>query len=241
MYRFFAPRSDFHADHVLLTEGETHHLRDVLRLRPGDEVHVFDGEGNEYHCLIESVTKKETKLKFLREIRPEAAESDLDLTLASTVLNGEKFDLVVQKAVELGVTRLVPLHTKRCEVRAKDAVKRTARWRKIALDAAKQCGRATLMTVNEPTEFLGYISNPARPGSLQILFSERDGGKFESLKVSTQITAFFGPKGGWEDDELAAARQCGIQVVTLGGRILRAETAAISITAILQHRFGDMR
>src|SRR6185369_11630796 len=144
MRRFYSPKENFSNGVAVLDLDETRHLRDVLRLHAGEEVRVFDGEASEYLCRIRSIEKKKTVLDVLKPITPEAPESPLDLTLAAAVTKGEKFDLVVQKAVELGVSRLVPMFTRRCDVNPGGSEKRLERWRKIALEACKQSGRAKL-------------------------------------------------------------------------------------------------
>lgn len=237
MRRFYAPIENFAAEGVTLDAGETRHLRDVLRLDVGEDVSVFDGNGREFQCEIREITKKNSSLNVINEIKPASRESEFEITIAATVLNGEKYDMIVQKAVELGVVTLVPLQTIRCDVKAKDAGKRLDRWRRIALEATKQTGRARIMQIAEPVTFDLLIANA---NEKIVLFSERDGEKFSTIKTGKKITAIFGPKGGWDDSELESARSRGITMITLGSRILRAETAAIAITAILQHRFGDL-
>jgi 16S rRNA (uracil1498-N3)-methyltransferase len=163
------------------------------------------------------------------------------LTLAAAILKGDKFDWVVQKAVELGVSRLTPTITARCDVKLKDSAKRVERWRKIVLEASKQCGRAKLMSVDEPAGFGESIDlEESRDGSVALLFSERDGLPLSRISPAKLITAYTGPEGGWEDSELAAATERGVRIVTFGGRILRAETASIAVSALLQNKFGDM-
>ncbi len=161
----------------------------------------------------------------------------MNLTLAVALLKGEKFDLVVQKAVELGVTTLVPLNTKRADVKLKEHEKKVERWRKIALEACKQSGRAKLMRIENPSNFADYIKTA---NGAKILFAERGGESFSAIEKSETITAFVGAEGGWEDAEIEAAKAENFQIITFGGRILRAETAAISVAAILQNRFGDL-
>ena len=238
MRRFYAPVDSFTKMGVTLNEDETRHLRDVLRLRIGNEASVFDGLGREFMTTISLIGKRGAELSIVKEIEPASAESPLDLTIAAAVVNGEKYDLVVQKAVELGVNKLIPLISIRCDVKLKDAFKRLERWRRIAMEATKQCGRAKLMQITEPLGFVELIANSI--AQEVVLFSERDGLDFSNIKPDKKITALFGPKGGWDDTELEAAGMRSIKIVTLGGRILRAETAAIGITAILQHRFGDI-
>jgi 16S rRNA (uracil1498-N3)-methyltransferase len=238
MRRFSAPPDNFNDRIITLDTDETRHLRDVLRLKTGDEVSVFDGAGREYKCSIAAISKKNSELALIEEITPASPESHFEITLASTVLNGERYDLIIQKSVELGVTKLIPLQTIRGDVKTKDAAKRLDRWRRIAMEATKQCGRARLMEIAEPTAFEMLIAD--LKGENLVMFSERDGTDFTAIKPDKKITALIGPKGGWDYSELDLARAKGVSVVTLGGRILRAETAAISLTTILQHRFGDL-
>lgn len=215
-------------------------MRDVLRLGPGDRIAVFDGYGNEFSAEIGELGKRGAIVSLIGKIAPAAPESPLSLTLAAAVLKSDKFDLVVQKAVELGVERVVPLISKRSESRFRDSEKRVDRWRRIALEASKQCGRARLMGIDAPFEFKDFCQ--VAGDAPVFLFSERGGGELrEPVTPTTPITAVTGPEGGWDDDELALAEGSGFQVVTLGGRILRAETAAVAVAAILQHRFGDLR
>ena len=237
MRRFFAPPENFADGTVTLSEEETRHLRDVLRLRVGDDAAVFDGVGREFRCEITSIEKRSSQLGVVDEIEPASPESPLSITLAAATLKHDRFDLVVQKAVELGVNRLAPLEVIRFDVRPQDAVKRLERWRRIAMEATKQCGRARLIQIDEPVKFTALIA-VADPTST-MMFSEREGGPLPAEFAGKTLTAFVGPVGGWDDTELEAAKNSGIAIVTLGRRILRAETAAISIAAVLQNRFGD--
>jgi 16S rRNA (uracil1498-N3)-methyltransferase len=244
MRRFYAPPENFQADRIRLDFEETRHLRDVLRLRAGEKINVFDGAGREFSCVVEEIGKRETILKILGAVTASAPESGLDLTLAVALLKGEKFDLVVQKATELGVTRFVPLETRRADVKLKDAKeieKKLERWRKISIEAAKQCGRAKLMRIETARNFRSFIAAADSDDENLVLFSERGGASLSSVKAEKKLVAVIGSEGGWDDAEIEAARAGGFQIVTLGGRILRAETAAISLAAILQNRFGDLR
>lgn len=237
MRRFYAPPIAFTDSTVVLDEGETRHLRDVLRLKAGEIVSVFDGSGKEFECSVVSIEKRASHLQTVREIAPAAPESSLSITVAAAVNPAEKYDLVIQKMVELGVAHFVPLITARTEVKAKAAAARVERWRKIAFEAAKQCGRARLMTVGEPVGVETFWSEAKQR---VVFFSERDGKGFEELPIKDAVTLVYGPKGGWDDDELKMAAANDASIVTFGGRILRAETAAIALTAIIQHRFGDL-
>jgi 16S rRNA (uracil1498-N3)-methyltransferase len=237
--RFFAPPSAFNFSKqiVTLTADEARHLREVLRLKPGDEVSVFDGEGKEFRAQVASARREFAELELGDEIAPARPESPLRITLAVALLKGEKFDLVVQKATELGVAEIVPLITRYADIKLRDesdATKRVARWQRIALEAAKQCGRVLVPEVSAAKQLGSVLKSPC------LLFSEKGGHGLTQIET-TEITAIIGSEGGWSNEELEQARAAGAQIVTLGGRILRAETAAITVAALLQHRFGDLK
>lgn len=246
--RFYAPPSAFAANlaSVTLASDEARHLREVLRLKVGDQVYVFNGEGKEFHCRVEDSRRDTAKLEVIEEVDPARPESPLQLTLAVALLKGEKFDLVVQKATELGVSGVVPVVTKLADIRLRDesdAAKRVARWQRIALEASKQSGRAVVPRIVNPVSFATLLRE-ADPESRRLMFSERNGQSLmeaeELLAKGLPLTALVGSEGGWTDDELAAAQQAGWTIVTLGGRTLRAETAAIAVVVLLQHLAGDL-
>ena len=246
--RFHAPPSAFnlHRGSVTLATDEARYLREVLRLKVGDEVYVFNGEGKEFRSQIEESRRDTATLKVVEEVAPARPESPLALTLAVALLKGEKFDLVVQKATELGASRIVPVVTKLADIRLRDtsdASKRISRWQRIALEASKQSGRAVVPDVANPVAFESMVGE-TDSGSA-IMFSERDGqplaevlGDWSSNLHS--LTALVGSEGGWTDHEITLVRESGWRVITLGGRTLRAETAAITVAALLQHLFGDL-
>lgn len=249
--RFFAPPEQFALDGatVGLEADEARHLRDVLRLNRGDEVFVFDGEGREFRCVIEDRGRDGATLRVGSEVEPARPESSLQLTLAVALLKGEKFDLVVQKATELGASRIVPVVTKHADVRLRDeadSTRRVARWQRIALEACKQSGRARVPEIDAPIACASLIENvPSDGGEWRVMFAERGGvGLVETIKnlqaQTCAITALVGSEGGWTDEEIQLAQAAGWSMVTLGGRTLRAETAAIAVVALLQHAFGDL-
>ncbi|HEY8225724.1 MAG TPA: 16S rRNA (uracil(1498)-N(3))-methyltransferase [Pyrinomonadaceae bacterium] len=247
--RFFAPSEafDFRTKHVSLAADEARHLREVLRLKPGDRVSVFDGVGNEYSAVVEKTMRDSAVLEIGERIAPVSLESPLNLTLAVALLKGDKFDLVVQKTTELGVTAIVPVMTKFADVRLQDptdAAKRVTRWQRISLEAAKQSGRAALPNISAPLMFSSLLARASDENPLRVMFAERDGQSISALPTnlpSQMVTILIGSEGGWAPEEIEAASKHGWKIVTLGGRILRAETAAIAITALMQHKYGDLR
>ena len=237
--RFHAPPDAFTQQIITLAADEARHLRDVLRLKPGDEVYVFDGLGHEFRSTVSNIRRDVAELRIETEVEPAKPESHLQLNLGVALLKGEKFDLVVQKATELGVTKITPLITRYADIHlrdASDATKRVARWQRIALEAAKQSGRAFVPEISLPVAF-----DKLEVEGDGVMFSERDGESIENLPGASSITALVGSEGGWADEEIETAQARGFHVLTLGGRILRAETAAIAVTVLMQHRFGDLK
>jgi 16S rRNA (uracil1498-N3)-methyltransferase len=240
--RFFAPPNAFHKQTVTLTGDEAKHLRSVLRLKIGDEAFVFDGVGHEFKCTVVQMRRDEVELDHCQEVEPAQPESPLSLTLAVALLKGEKFDLVVQKATELGVTSIVPVMTRNADIHLRDvsdSQKRVTRWRRIALEAGKQCGRALVPEIELPVSFASLIAESE--STIRLLFVERGGEQLRPGASAESVVAVVGSEGGWADEELTLARDAGWQLVTLGGRILRAETAAITVCVLMQHLLGDLK
>lgn len=243
--RFFAPKDAFDKQSVTLVGDEARHLRDVLRMKAGDEAYVFNGEGQEFRCTVAHLKRGLAILEDCREVDSSKPESPLDLTLAVALLKGEKFDLVVQKATELGVTTIVPVITRYADIRLRDAIdvkKRVDRWQRIATEAAKQSGRAKVPLVSNPVPFESLVAKDSE--ARRIVFSEREGHSLQEALVKSEgqpVEILVGSEGGWSDAEITRARECGWKIVTLGGRVLRAETGAITATVILQHALGDLR
>ncbi len=250
--RFYAPPESFSDDgaRVVLSREESRHLAGALRLSAGDEVRVFDGEGREFLCAVTQTTARDGALEVRGRVDPPRAESPLDLTLACALLKGEKFDTVVQKATELGVARVVPVGAARADVklpragREGDGSKRVGRWRRIAVEAAKQSGRARVPLIDGPKS-LGEVLIGTEPAARRLMFAERGGrGLVETVTAwdekPARVAALVGPEGGWDGEEIEEARGAGWQIVTLGGRVLRAETAGVVVVALLQHLCGDL-
>lgn len=243
-HRFYAPPLSFNEASVRLDAEEAHHLTRVLRLDAGARVFVFDGEDAEYECEIARVAKHEVELNLLRRL-DDVVESPLRLTLAQALIKGDKFDWVIQKATELGVTRIVPLVTERSDIKRAEerSGQRLQRWRRISLEALKQCGRRMMVEICEPAPFDEFCESAAQDARL--IFSERGGESLAEvpakLRDVNRLSLCVASEGGWGERELRKAASCGFTPVSLGSRILRAETAAIAAVSLTQHLFGDLR
>ena len=229
---------------VTLSGGAAGHLTRVLRLGPGAAVTLFNGQGGEYLASIERVHGARVTVAVGAH-QPIERESPFPLTLAQGVSRGERMDLVVQKATELGVARLVPVLTERSIVRLDEeqSERKSSHWRAIAIAACEQCGRNRLPEVALPARLGELLREPAG-GSVRLLLSPAAARRIEDVprpeSGASGVTVLIGPEGGLSDEEQAAAQAAGFTAVNLGPRVLRTETAAIATLTLLQREFGDL-
>jgi 16S rRNA (uracil1498-N3)-methyltransferase len=240
MRRLFLSEIDPSAETRIVGE-KAHYLSTVLRLKKGEELILFDGRGASYRTRITGITKREVRAEILGIDRTEA-ESPLDMCLIQGLLKGDKMDLVVQKTTELGVKEIIPAVTGRSQFRD---TRKVPRWRKIAEEAAQQCGRTTVPHVHDTLLFEEIFSSSGiRARCRGLLFWEEEGTGFhqalQDLEASGPLSIAVGPEGGFTREEAAIGESAGLLITSLGTRILRAETAAIATAAILQFSFGDL-
>lgn len=219
---------------VTVRGDEFHHSIRVVRVRAGEEVELFDRAGNAARGTVESIERDHAVIQT-GEALP-SRESNFSIHLAMAVIQLEKFELVLQKGTELGVKTFIPLVTERVELRPERYSGKMERWQKILFEAVKQCGRAIVPKIEPPADFEEVI---ARSGD-KILFDADAPPPTGNRQPATDLTILIGPEGGWSDDELRRARECGVHIERLGPRRLRAETAAIAAVSVLASRFGDL-
>ena len=241
MRRLFVPRPRLGGGRVELEASEAHYLTAVLRLAPGAVLEVFDGEGGAHEArLAGSAPQLALELGPRHDAPAPAAKVHLAFALA----RGERCDVAVQKATEVGVARLTPFHAARSVVRldAERGADRARRWQRIAAEAARQCGRADVPVVDAPAT-LGSALASAPPGFRTLLFYEA-GGEPVAEAVDRDAAGHLlvvGPEGGFTEEEVEAALAAGARLASLGPRILRFETAAVVAAALVQHLVGDLR
>ncbi len=223
---------------VTITGEKAHYLSTVLRCRPDDTIIVTDSTGAAYSARISAITKKQTTIEITGPFYQDN-ESPLDIILVQGLLKGEKMDLVIQKATELGAQEIVPVITERSQIRE---TRKLQRWQKIAGEASRQCGRNRIPVIHEPAAFEMAITSQGLTKG--IICWEQSGAPFssslESLKGQKQIVLCIGPEGGFSEKEVKTAEDRGFSVVSLGKRILRAETAALTAIALTQFVLGDL-
>jgi 16S rRNA (uracil1498-N3)-methyltransferase len=243
--RFFVPKKNIRDNCASVGGGELEHMRRVLRLGPGDRVVLFDDEGSEHEGTIRAYRDGGAEVAIERSYRPER-DAPLALTLAPALGKGDKLDLVVEKATELGVAAIMPFVCRRTvpQLGADASRRRAERWRRIALAAAKQCGRTSVPEINEAVDFAEMVRVAESP-ALKIFFWE--GEQTLGLNALSERTprpgAVFlavGPEGGFAPEEVELATASGFHSVGLGRRVLRTETAAIVAVALAQLLWGDL-
>ncbi len=223
--------ADLEAGRVELVGDEAHHLIHVLRLRQGDTVALFDGNGRAANATVARIAGESVELDVGGTLP--ANESPLQITLAVAVPKGDTMSLIVRKLTELGVTTIQPLVSDNSEVSAEAIAKRIERWKRIALEAAKQCGRSRLPSIEPPRAF----EELAREGAWLL----SPGASPLSATKPAKPLVLVGPEGGWSKAELELAAARKLIVFGLGPRTLRTETAAISASTVMQWLGGDLR
>ncbi len=224
-----------------LPEAAAHHLSRVLRAAAGDHVTVFNA-GVEFPAVITRIDKRGVTVKLERGA-PVDRENPLSCVLAQAISSGERMDMTLQKAAELGVHRVQPLYSERSIVRLdpERTVKRVDHWRQVMISACEQCGRNTVPGVDVPQpviEWLGALPAP-RDHELRLMLSPHAGERLAQLARPAGVTLMAGPEGGFTDAESALARQRGFVELKLGPRVLRTETAALAALAAINTLWGD--
>lgn len=221
---------------ITIKGTQAKHLR-VLRAKPGELIKIFDGMGHRYITKVVKIYKKEILVEIIKE-ELYSAESPISIILAQGIPKGDKMDFIVQKATELGIKTIAPIISERSEVKE---TRKLERWRKIAISASQQSGREKIPHIEESIELKEFLSKNQKG----IIFSEEE--KNQNLKKvlkdfegSTTIILLIGPEGGFSPHELALAVRSGFTPASLGPRVLRTETAAITAISIIQYELGDI-
>ena len=226
---------------IHLDEKASHHIARVLRAKVGDKLILFNGRGGEFDALITHIDKKSVRAEMITFISRDA-ESPIDICLAQGIARGEKMDFIVQKAVELGVKKILPLVTERCNVRLEGEreEKRLLHWQSVAISACEQSGRNLLPDILAPTTLKEWL--PEVKADNRFVLSPHVQGQLPrtAFPAHTSVVLLIGPEGGLSDEEVNSAFEHGFLPLNLGPRILRTETATIAAITVFQSMYGDM-
>lgn len=243
MYQFFVEPNQINDKRVVITGSDVNHIRNVLRMKPGEEIAVSNGtDGREYRCGIVEIGEEQVicELRFIKE---DGLELSSRVHLFQGLPKADKMELIIQKAVELGVYEVIPVETKHAVVKldAKKARQKTERWQAIAEAAAKQSKRRIIPRVSEPVTFARALELAGGMEVKMIPYELADGMErtkqmISSLPEDADIAVFIGPEGGFEESEIKAAADAGTVPITLGKRILRTETAGLTVMAWIMYQ-----
>ena len=241
MPRFFIDYTPTVGGDAVIEGADARHIGGALRMTAGETLALCDGRGTDYACTVVAVDKERVTLS-VDAATPSTSEPTLAVTLYMGLPKGDKMELIIQKAVELGVTAIVPVATARCIVKldGKDAAKKQARWQKIAAEAAGQSGRGIIPTVELPVSWKQALARFEKEYTL--LCYEGGGQPIGQLVTPDHraVSLVVGPEGGFDPAEVEAVLQAGGKIATLGPRILRCETAPLAAIAVLMEKSGNM-
>ena len=244
MARFYVPNPRIEQGLLKVEGSEVRHIRRVLRLKVGDSLVLFDGSAKEYEGTIVEESPSSVVIK-VEDISSPPKESPLEITLAQSLLKGEKMEYLIQKATELGIRKIIPFFSSRSVplLDKSKKLRRYHRWEKIAIEACKQCGRIVVPKV-EPLQNYSEMLGMAPLEALRLILWEKEGQRLKEIlkesKGRTKIFFMVGPEGGMSDEEVGEAKKAGFIAITLGKRILRSETAGLCLLTVLQYEWGDL-
>lgn len=245
MKRFFVNPDQIDENHIRMTGSDVSHIRQVLRMKKGDELWVSDGEKKEYHCVIQETGEEEILLEILYAQEPDY-ELPSKIYLFQGLPKGDKMEWIIQKTVELGVREIIPVAAKRCVVRLdeKKAVKKQARWQEIAKSAAKQSRRLLVPQIRPVCSFEEALAYGSRMDVKLIPYELAEGMDYtrkviREIQPGQSIGIFIGPEGGFAPEEAQRAKEAGVLPVTLGKRILRTETAGMAVLSVLMFQLEE--
>ncbi len=246
MPKFFVDTKDITTTNIVVRDANYNHIVNVFRSGVGDELLLNDRQGKDYKCVIETV-QKDFLVATIKDIIQINTEPTTQVVLFQSLIKNDNLELVIQKAVEVGVTKIVPIYTKRCVVKLdgdKKVASKVDRWNKIAEAAAKQSGRGVVPEVCTPMMFADAVAYAKQNITTNIIPYEKqqDSGIKSVLSqiASNKIGVFIGPEGGFEEAEISFATTEGVIPVTLGRRILRSETASIVMVSNIMYEMGEM-
>ena len=246
MRRFYVEKVKEKDGRFVIQGSEARHISKVLRMRRGDRIILMDGEGARFEAVIDSLERGEVCVVITKSL-PGPSASPVEITLCQSMLRSGPMDYLVEKTSELGVYRIIPFSSERTVVRLEGdrAEKRRRRWQEIARSAAKQSGRKKPAGISSTVSFHDLMDTQRQEEGMKIILWEEEEVKdlkhlLRSLKPAETFLGVIGPEGGFSKKEIGIAREAGFMTASLGNRTLRAETAAITLVAIVQYEWGDL-
>ena len=246
MRRFFVEEVNEQDQSCIITGSEARHMLRVLRMGPGDRLMLMDGKGGRFLSVIESTTRHEVTV-ILKKSLPQPPPSPVEIVLCQAVLKSRPMDYMIQKTSELGIDHIFPFSSVRSVVRPniEKQGSKLRHWKEISRSSAKQCGRVVPAEVDPSSSFSQLTETWKREGGIKAILWEEEGSRnlkrlLRGFSPADRFIGMVGPEGGFDRDEVSKAQDAGFIPVSLGNRILRSETAAITMVAIVQYEWGDL-
>lgn len=246
MHKFFVSKDNFEEESVIIEGDDVKHIYKVLRLNEGDKICINNCDGEEFLGEIEYINKKEVKVLILEKLAVNN-ESEIEVVLYQGLPKSSKMDLIVQKTTELGIRAVTPIITKRVVVKSElKEFKKLDRWNRIALEACKQSKRSLIPSINSPIDFDDLINELEEMDLVVVPYENQKGYGIKKLFNNVdknkfrKVAIIIGPEGGFEDEEIEMLKKIGAEIVTLGPRILRTETAGFTCLSLIMYELGDV-
>lgn len=245
MYHFFAEHENIFDDYIDIKGGDVNHIKNVLRLKKGDEILISSGDNYDYNCIIDTITDDYVR-SLITSVNEKGNELSSKVYLFQGLPKADKMELIIQKMIELGVYEIVPVAMKRSVVKLDDkkAKSKVARWNTIAESAAKQSKRSIMPKVSDVVSFKQAVAMASELDVLLLPYECAEGIEhtrrvIASIGKGKSIGIFIGPEGGFDKDELELATNAGADIITLGRRILRTETAGLMLMSVLMYNMEE--
>ena len=242
MSRFFIPKENINEDTIIINSDDVSHISRVLRLQPGEEITCCDGCGNDYRVSISEITKKEVVCKIISKEKAET-EPNISVTLIQGIPKASKMDYIIQKTTELGISEIYPCSLSRC-VSKVEGDKKTERWQKIAQEASKQSGRGIVPKVHNPINLKEAIDVLKNADIAFVPYECQEESFLKPVLTNSKdaktVAYLIGPEGGFDKSEIALLEKNNINIITLGKRILRTETAGEAVLSMVMYEIGDI-
>jgi len=236
--RFFQPGKITSGQSCELSENNVQHVSKVLRMKPGQQLILFNGDGNEYQATISQLSKKQVTVTIDASTNP-ARESSLRIHIGQSISRGERMDYAVQKATETGMAEMTPLFSERCEVRlnAERQQKRQQHWQQIAVSACEQSLRTSVPEIHAPSSLEQWITSVE--ADLKLVLHHHTETPLQQTQAPASVALLIGPEGGLTEREVELAIESGFKPLAIGPRVFRTETAPVAAQSILQYLWGD--
>lgn len=237
--RFFEAQPLAHDSEITLSDSVTQHVSRSLRMRPEEQIILFNGDGLEHKAMLTEITKRNVIARIIESSEPNS-ESPLTISIGQTLSRGERMDYAVQKSTEMGVNTITPLFSERCEVKLpkERQEKRVNHWQQIAISACEQSGRTVPPKVTFPADLKTWLG--AQEAELKFVLHHHSEQPLTELAAPKSIALLIGPEGGLSQNEVELAVQHGFKPLTLGPRVMRTETAPVAALSLLNYLWGDL-